>query len=1052
MSERSAAKARASSRDTDGALRETAPEGATPQADPVRRLASTAGNRAVSDLLGQGRPLADELRLPMEARFGADFSGVRVHDHPQAHASARAHGAKAYAHGEDIVFGAQRFAPQRPDGRHLLAHELAHVVQQRRGGAAPGDGAHSATEQGATAAADAVSAGSGPVAVAGASGVGVACEKEDDEEKKTGQASTTVLTQKPMKSRTPAPMKSTLPTAPAKPGVREHPIQIIDEPNKAKGTGAEVAVPFDRYAGPEWNHVGGGAETSTSRTSLARRSSHDIAAGRQEGTAGFDFIVENVKTGMLVIGEQKATQGKQFNDASAITSSLESNLEATVKTLKAQVESGQVHPDQVPALERTIARLEGTHKALLDPTGKTQLPEGVVFELTNVRGEGEQIGKGHIDLLAEKYGNRPALLDHLLSRTFVRDPALAEAAASKRKAAGQPAADGDPGAVPANDLLTDQAKSEVARLKAGKTPAEWNTQKAKARSSAGGKAAKPAPSPQEERLAAQFKQQQNEERDRARAARLDELQQKRAAANEPEPRLKKDRNRRDAAERKQARDAGKAAKDAVAAKQEKWQERAAGAEDRARNKAYRNELKQARKTVAGMQGKPPEAWDKVPLADRQRAERLASDPALAPKEAQQAQKHLDRQLKDAQRKANSAQARDFDDYAKRGNQEIEERNRRRTDSEQQAGRNKQEGKGARPRTSDEKMSNAAHRLNQAAGAVRGLDAFLDARDRGKGYGEAALDAGKTYLENTNPYLGALATFEGRMRKEKLPDGREQQYYGNDAGDAFFGTLGENIAGQIVPGKGWDQLINGGANLIAAGDDHLKRNLPPDSPERNKANLRTGTDLAAELTPSRMFASTIGAGMRAWYDLDRASRGDATGVDKFGEDAVRGKLGSIIQPWAMAADFAGNLGGDNAGAALDKTLAKSKDTTLAKVGNSLGDGMYALGESADAKAGKYGGSVQGVSMALGMTSDMIAGKTFEQALDKAADAGKGSTLEVVGSAMGDAAFETVQAAKETYDKGEKVVKEDLPALKKAVEDRAKSEYGQAREKLTRWWNN
>jgi outer membrane protein OmpA-like peptidoglycan-associated protein len=66
----------------------------------------------------------------MSARFGHDFTKVRIHDDAQAAESARDIGARAYTIGDDIVFGAGTFAPSTPDGQHLLAHELTHVVQQ----------------------------------------------------------------------------------------------------------------------------------------------------------------------------------------------------------------------------------------------------------------------------------------------------------------------------------------------------------------------------------------------------------------------------------------------------------------------------------------------------------------------------------------------------------------------------------------------------------------------------------------------------------------------------------------------------------------------------------------------------------------------------------------------------------------------------------------------------------------------------------------------------------------------------------------------------------
>jgi hypothetical protein len=83
------------------------------------------------------RPLDAETRRYMETRIGFDFSKVRLHTDDRAAASARALHAQAYTVGSDIVFGAGRYAPGTAAGRHLLAHELTHVVQQDRSAARP---------------------------------------------------------------------------------------------------------------------------------------------------------------------------------------------------------------------------------------------------------------------------------------------------------------------------------------------------------------------------------------------------------------------------------------------------------------------------------------------------------------------------------------------------------------------------------------------------------------------------------------------------------------------------------------------------------------------------------------------------------------------------------------------------------------------------------------------------------------------------------------------------------------------------------------------------
>lgn len=80
-------------------------------------------------LRSPGRPLEDATSSSMAARFGRDFSHVRVHTDAEAAHSARAVGALAYTVGRDIVFGEGEYAPGSPDGKRLLAHELAHVAQ-----------------------------------------------------------------------------------------------------------------------------------------------------------------------------------------------------------------------------------------------------------------------------------------------------------------------------------------------------------------------------------------------------------------------------------------------------------------------------------------------------------------------------------------------------------------------------------------------------------------------------------------------------------------------------------------------------------------------------------------------------------------------------------------------------------------------------------------------------------------------------------------------------------------------------------------------------------
>lgn len=91
---------------------------------------------AVYDVLGHpGQPLDAGTRRWMESRFGHDFGSVRVHTDGRAGASARAVGARAYTVGERVVFDTGEYAPGTKEGQRLLAHELTHVMQQRRSSA-----------------------------------------------------------------------------------------------------------------------------------------------------------------------------------------------------------------------------------------------------------------------------------------------------------------------------------------------------------------------------------------------------------------------------------------------------------------------------------------------------------------------------------------------------------------------------------------------------------------------------------------------------------------------------------------------------------------------------------------------------------------------------------------------------------------------------------------------------------------------------------------------------------------------------------------------------
>jgi hypothetical protein len=106
-------------------------EGAGVQRSAASDNVSATAPASVREVVASpGRPLDASTRGFMEVRFGYDFSSVRIHHDTQAERSAREANAQAYTVGDHIVFNSGHYAPHSPNGRRLLAHELAHVVQQ----------------------------------------------------------------------------------------------------------------------------------------------------------------------------------------------------------------------------------------------------------------------------------------------------------------------------------------------------------------------------------------------------------------------------------------------------------------------------------------------------------------------------------------------------------------------------------------------------------------------------------------------------------------------------------------------------------------------------------------------------------------------------------------------------------------------------------------------------------------------------------------------------------------------------------------------------------
>jgi hypothetical protein len=110
------------------------------EGEMVRPKAAAAANAGAGKVPGivrevlrsPGQPLDTESRAFFEPRFGRDFANIRIHADHQAARSAQSVNALAYATGSHIVFGSGQYSPGTSAGKALLAHELAHAVQQAK--------------------------------------------------------------------------------------------------------------------------------------------------------------------------------------------------------------------------------------------------------------------------------------------------------------------------------------------------------------------------------------------------------------------------------------------------------------------------------------------------------------------------------------------------------------------------------------------------------------------------------------------------------------------------------------------------------------------------------------------------------------------------------------------------------------------------------------------------------------------------------------------------------------------------------------------------------
>ena len=103
------------------------------KSNTANQTASSGVSQQIKNKSGKGKGLPKKTKAEMEASFGRDFSDVNIHTDEDAVKMNKELGAQAFTHGKDVYFNSGKYSPETSSGKHLLAHELTHVVQQNSG-------------------------------------------------------------------------------------------------------------------------------------------------------------------------------------------------------------------------------------------------------------------------------------------------------------------------------------------------------------------------------------------------------------------------------------------------------------------------------------------------------------------------------------------------------------------------------------------------------------------------------------------------------------------------------------------------------------------------------------------------------------------------------------------------------------------------------------------------------------------------------------------------------------------------------------------------------
>ena len=331
----------------------------------VRDKRQSPGLGKVEDKLfsskGKGESLDDETRISMEAGFGADFSGVKIHTDADAVSMSRDLHAQAFTHGRDVFFNSGKFEPESVRGKTLLAHELTHVVQQ------------GAADQ---------KLGEGAIAQNNAKKNQLPPEPTDKEAKIIEETTKAKIEQNEPQSSEKPPLK-------------------ISPEGMSDATGQEAKLPATDEAKPEEGKSGDGEakeETQEAKAKTEKPENKAAGKGKAASKAEGGGVGAFLKKMTAAVFQSKKTQVSHLALNEKTKDAPEKKLEQTQKSVVPPVEEGQSRAkasqvetvEQVKAPEPDEAQAKEQFNAALENAVPSSLEEADKFK---EQGKGRVVGE-----------------------------------------------------------------------------------------------------------------------------------------------------------------------------------------------------------------------------------------------------------------------------------------------------------------------------------------------------------------------------------------------------------------------------------------------------------------------------------------------------------------------------------------------------------------------------------------------------------------------------------------------------------------------------------